>query len=198
MLQSAAAQVTAQVDLLCRLDANAGDGDHGTTMKRAMGAVTKAIEANTTHDVKGLLNDVAMALLNLDSGATGPLLGSLFLGASEAVAGDSLDAAALATAFEGGLANVQQQTKAQIGDKTMIDALVPAVRALRTAADGGMPPIAAVALAAAAAEAGAASTTNLQARFGRARNLGERSKGFPDAGATSMGLIWRGFAEAAR
>ncbi len=197
MLRAAAQRVAAQYEELSRLDAHAGDGDHGTTMKRAMGLVAKAVEACASRDLKTLANDVAWALLGVDGGATGPLLGSFFMGIADAIPqGAALDAAGAAAAFEAGLAGVRQQTKAQPGDKTMIDALVPAVGALREAANAGLALPAAFARAADKAEGGAASTKDMQARFGRARNLGERSKGSCDAGATSMSLIFRGFADA--
>ena len=137
------------------------------------------------------------AVLGVDGGASGPLLGMFFLGMSEAVGeGAAVDAKGVAAMFEGGLKSLQQQTKAVVGDKTMMDALMPAVTALRGAADGGASVAAAMAKAAEAAEVGAASTKDLQARFGRARNLGERSKGYQDPGATSLSLLLRGMADA--
>jgi dihydroxyacetone kinase-like protein len=113
---------------------------------------------------------------------------------SDAAAGkDALDAADLAALFEAGLAGVQAQTKAQVGDKTMIDALVPAVSAAREAAGGGASISDVLQRAAKAAEQGAVSTKELQARFGRARNIKEKSIGTQDPGATSVSLIFRGF-----
>jgi dihydroxyacetone kinase-like protein len=109
-----------------------------------------------------------------------------------------LDAAALAAALESGLAAVKKHTPAQVGDKTMIDALEPAVRAVRAAAGAGEGVCAALAKGADAAEAGAAATARLRAKFGRARNLGDRSIGPPDPGATSISLIFRAFADAVR
>jgi dihydroxyacetone kinase-like protein len=185
-----------QHEVLSRLDSAVGDGDHGTTMLRAMESAENAIGALSSRDLKSLLNAVGWAILGIDGGATGPLFGSLFMGMAEAVGEDSLDAKALAAVFEAGLAAVQRQTKAQVGDKTMIDALVPGVQALRASADGGEGIAAAMQQAALSAETGAASTKALRARFGRARNLGDRSIGAQDAGATSVSLIFRGFAEA--
>ena len=116
---------------------------------------------------------------------------------SESVGGKArIDGAGLASALEAALASVRKQTKAQVGDKTMMDALVPAIQAVRAATDAGASPAEALAKAAAAAEAGAASTKDMRARFGRAKNLGDRSIGSPDPGATSMSLIFKGFAEA--
>jgi dihydroxyacetone kinase-like protein len=197
MLHGAAAKIAAEHENLSRLDSVMGDGDHGTTMRRAMGVVLKTINDSGARDLVCTLHDVGWAVLGVDGGATGPLLGTFFIGMSEAAGQrQSLDAKALAEVFEGALAAVRKQTKAQVGDKTMIDALAPAVAALRAAARAGEGVAAAMAKAADAAAAGAASTKDLRAKFGRARNLGDRSMGAPDPGATSMGLMFRGFADA--
>ena len=197
MLQGAAEKVRAAHEMLSKLDSFAGDGDHGTTMKRAMGCVDKAVAESKGADLACLLGNVGWAVLGVDGGSTGPLLGTFFTGMSESVGGKAqLDCTGLASALEAALASVQKQTKAQVGDKTMMDALVPAVRAVRAAADAGSGPAEALARAAAAAEVGAASTKDMRARFGRARNLGDRSIGSPDPGATSMSLMFKGFAEA--
>jgi dihydroxyacetone kinase len=132
--------------------------------------------------------------MGVDGGATGPLLGTLFMSMSEAAEGKAaLDARAVAAMFEAGFAGVSAQTKARVGDKTMIDALAPAVATLREAVDAGVGIAEALNRAAAAAEQGAASTKELQARFGRARNIKEASIGTPDPGATSVSLLFRGF-----
>lgn len=197
MLRTAAEKVSAATSLLTQLDSVIGDGDHGTTMSRAMALVVKAVAEVQGRDPKTLLTDVGWALMGVDGGASGPLLGTLMIGVAEGI-GDRqvLDASALATAFESGLAALQKQSKAQVGDKTMMDALVPAVAALRAAADAGDDVGAAMAKVAAAAEQGAESTKPLRARFGRARNLGDRSIGSQDPGATSLSILIRGMAEA--
>jgi dihydroxyacetone kinase-like protein len=197
MLRGAAAKIKAGQAALSKLDSVIGDGDHGTTIARAMGLVEKSIGAAKGQDLGGLLNDAGWAVMGVDGGATGPLLGTLLMGMGESAAGKkALDASALAEVFEGGLAAVQKQTPAQVGDKTMIDALAPAVAALRAAAEAGDLPAVAMRKAADAAEQGAASTVNLRARFGRARNLGDRSIGVQDAGATSMAMIFGAMADA--
>ena len=198
MLRAAIEQVKANQDMLSQLDSVGGDGDHGTTMARAMGLVDKAIAACKKKDLKSLLNDVGWAIMGVDGGATGPLFGTFFLGMADAVAGKKpVDVNGLAVLFEAGLAALQKTSKAQVGDKTMMDALVPAVAALRTAADAGRPVLTAVALAAVAAEQGALSTKNFPAKFGRAKNIGDRTIGHQDPGATSVSLIFKGFAIAA-
>ena len=199
MLSAAAEQIRANKDRLSKLDSFGGDGDHGMTMARGMGLIEQAAAADGSGTLEGLLTGVSWAIMGVDGGATGPLLGMLFLGMSEAVGGkDALDAVSVATMFEAGLAGLQKHTKAQPGDKTMMDALVPAVEALRQAADQGADVATALARAAEAADRGAQATTDMQARFGRARNLGEASKGHPDPGATSMALLFQSFAQAVR
>jgi len=198
MIRRAAADVRAAVDELSRLDSATGDGDHGAAMLRAMGAAEKAVaEAGESASPTDLLFQAGWGVMSAAGGATGPLLGSLLMGLSEGFGKKSrLDAAGTASAFEAALASVGKQTKAQPGDKTMMDALVPAVTALREAADAGESIPAALAQAAEAAAKGAESTRTMQARFGRAKNLGQRSIGSVDAGARSMALLLAGFAAA--
>ena len=199
MLRCAAEQIRAQHETLSKLDSVGGDGDHGTTMVRAMGMLEKAVTDCKSDTSQCLLSDVGWAIMGVDGGATGPLLGTFFSSMSEAVPADAattVDAKTLATAFETALAGVQRQTKAQVGDKTMIDALVPAVQALRSGADTGQSVDLAMSAAAEAALKGAESTKAFQARFGRARNIKEQSIGAQDPGATSISLIFKGFAEA--
>lgn len=198
MIRRAASDIRAAVDELSRLDSATGDGDHGSAMLRSMDAAEKAVaEAGESASPKDVLFQAGWAVMSAAGGATGPLLGSLLMGLSEGF-GDNprLDAAGTASAFEAALASVRKQTKAQPGDKTMMDALVPAVTAIREAADAGASIPAALAQAAEAAAKGAESTRTMQARFGRARNLGERSIGSVDAGARSMALLLAGFAAA--
>jgi phosphoenolpyruvate---glycerone phosphotransferase subunit DhaL len=196
MLRGAAASVRKDHEELSRLDSFGGDGDHGTTMQRAMGAVEKALDGAAPRAPGPLLQDIGWAVMGIDGGATGPLFGSFFMGMAEAM-GDrgSLDAAALAAALDSGLATVQKRTKAHPGDKTMIDALVPAVEAARGAAAGGAEIGDVLRLAAEAAARGAESTASMVARFGRAKTLGAKSAGSRDPGATSVSLIFRGFFE---
>jgi len=197
MLRAAMENVRENHKLLSKLDSATGDGDHGTTMVRAAGAVEKAIDAADGTSLKTLLSGVAWEVMGADGGSTGPLFGSLFLGMSEA-AGDNpaLDCPTVAGMFEAALAKVQKQTRAQVGDKTLIDALVPAVDAIRAAADAGGTIDVALSQAAGAATQGAEATAEMQAKFGRARNLGPRTVGHVDPGATSVSLLFQGFASA--
>ena len=196
MLAGAAEAIRAHHEELGRLDSFGGDGDHGATMLRAMGQVEKAVAGAAGKDLAGLLKDVGWAIMGVDGGATGPLLGSLFMSMAKADTEAIKDAAGLAALFEAGLAGVRRRTKAEPGDKTMLDALIPAVAALRDAESASID--GALAAAASSALEGAASTRQMQARFGRAKNLGEKSIGEQDPGATSMAYIFQGFAKGAR
>lgn len=197
MIHAAVETIHANHKLLSKLDSAIGDGDHGTAMTKAMDAAEKALLDAPAKDIKTLLHDVAWGVMCIDGGSTGPLFGSFFMGMSDA-AGDAarLDCGQLAAMFEAGLAGVRKQTKAEVGDKTMIDALAPAVDALRAAADASADTAGALKQAAEAAATGAQATANMQARFGRARNLGERTIGHVDPGATSIRLIFEAFAGA--
>ncbi|HUW60080.1 MAG TPA: dihydroxyacetone kinase subunit DhaL [Candidatus Bathyarchaeia archaeon] len=198
MLRGAAAEVRVNHDTLSKLDSVGGDGDHGTTMLRCIEAIETAIAQAEDRNLAGLLNKAGWAVMGIDGGATGPLFGSFFLGMSEAAEGrDALDAPALADLFQEGLAAIRRRTKAQPGDKTMIDALAPAVDAVKKAAEAGAPPVDALAAAAKAAETGAIATRAMQARFGRAKNIGQKSMGAEDPGAASVACIFKGFYQGA-
>ncbi len=193
MLHAAAEEIRANHELLSQLDSVGGDGDHGTTMVRAMTKLEQAVEATQPDDLKTLLHDVGWAILGVDGGATGPLLGMFFVSMAEAVDHKGvLPPENLAAVFKAGHDGVRAQTKAQPGDKTIIDALVPAVEALCNSASAD-DVCAMMVDAAEAARLGAESTSEMQARFGRARNIKEQSIGAQDPGATSVALIFNGF-----
>ena len=196
-LQRAAAVFTAQRAHLTQLDSDIGDGDHGANLARGFEAVINKSAGWTANDPAALLKNVAMTLIGTVGGASGPLYGSFFLDASKAVAGKpELGLAEWTTAFEAGLRSVQNRGKAAVGDKTMLDALTPALAALREA--GADAPLAeALRRSAEAADAGAQSTIPLVARKGRASYLGERSAGHLDPGAASSTLLLAALADAA-
>jgi dihydroxyacetone kinase-like protein len=194
VLQSGARRIRENCDLLSRLDSAIGDGDHGVTMQRTAEAMLQSVQACSSGSIADLLEQLGWNVLSIDGGSIGPLWGSFFLGMAEAAAGcPALGGSALAGAFEAGLAKMRAQTPAKPGDKTLLDALVPAVEALRRAADRGANLPEVLASAAEAAERGAQGTRELQARFGRARNLGPRTIGHVDPGATSIALLLAGF-----
>jgi dihydroxyacetone kinase-like protein len=196
MLRRGAALIRENHDLLTRYDSVGGDGDHGTTMVRAMNNLEKAIGDSSGVTLKDLLQNIGWAVMGTDGGATGPLLGTFFAGMSDAVAAEALDGPGLAAVLEAGLASLRRQTKAKLGDKTMMDALLPATEAARQAAEAGGSPAEVLAQAAQAARAGAERTKEFQASLGRARNIGAASIGTPDPGATSIALLFQGFSEA--
>jgi len=198
VFRAGAARVKAGAEELGRLDSATGDGDHGVAMTRAMKALEKGIDDCSDRSIKTMLGSMAMSVMSIDAGSTGPLMGSLTMGMAEPV-GDAgeVDAPRLAAMFEAGLAKLRAISKAEPGDKTMVDALVPAVDALSSAAGDGSSVADALEQAAEAAVVGAERTKQFQAKFGRARNLGERSIGHQDPGATSMSLFFAGMAEGA-
>jgi dihydroxyacetone kinase-like protein len=175
--------------LLTDLDAAIGDADHGANIDRGFTAVRAALEPPPA-DPAGVLKTAAMTLIRTVGGASGPLLGTFFLRAAASCTGlAELDAAAVVKLFEAGAAGVAERGKASAGDKTMLDALLPAVAAMREALDGGADVGGVLRAGAAAAEEGMKSTIPMQARKGRASYLGERSIGHQDPGATSIWLL---------
>jgi phosphoenolpyruvate---glycerone phosphotransferase subunit DhaL len=178
---------------LVALDTAIGDGDHGTNMNRGMTKAMEKLSAAEQADPGAVLKTVAMALVSSVGGAAGPLYGTLFLQMGGAMAGQAeVDLPTFAAAWRKGLEGVQARGKAQPGDKTMVDALIPAVEALESASDldGGLR------AAAQAAQDGMNATTPLLARKGRASYLGERSVGHQDPGATSTYYLFKSATEA--
>ena len=182
--------VAANKDLLTQLDSAIGDADHGSNMDRGMTAVVAALDGGMPPSAAALLKQVGMTLVSSVGGASGPLYGTFFLRmASTAGDVESLDGPAFATAMRAGVDGVVQRGKAQAGDKTMFDALAPAVDALDEALAGGARLDEALRMATDAAETGRDATTAMLARKGRASYLGERSVGHQDPGATSAALL---------
>ena len=190
----AAAVAEHKVELV-RLDTAIGDGDHGTNMDRGMRKVLERINGLEGTDIGATLKAVGMALVSSVGGAAGPLYGTLFLQMGQATAGKSeLDVAGFTEALDAGVQGVIKRGKAEPGDKTMLDALTPALEALREAGDDDVG--AALGRAAQAAQEGMESTVPMVARKGRASYLGERSAGHQDPGATSSHLLLKSAAEA--
>ena len=177
---------------LVRLDTAIGDGDHGTNMDRGMRKAMEKLDGSEPGDIGADLKAAGMALVSSVGGAAGPLYGTLFMQMGSATAGRSeLDLAGFADALEAGVKGVQARGKAEPGDKTMIDALLPALDALREGGELGE----ALRRSADAAEEGMKATIPLEARKGRASYLGPRSVGHQDPGATSSHLLLRTAAE---
>jgi dihydroxyacetone kinase-like protein len=195
-VRTTAAVIEENAAMLTRLDQAIGDGDHGTNMNRGFKAVPQRLESAGELDLGALFKHVSMALVSKVGGASGPLYGSFYLGVSKAL-GDAgeVDDGALAKALRAGLEAVIARGKARLEDKTMIDALDPAVAALEGALGEGRPLGEALDVAAAAGERGMRATIPLVARKGRASYLGERSRDHQDPGATSSHLIVRALAD---
>jgi dihydroxyacetone kinase-like protein len=183
---------------LIELDRAIGDGDHGENMDRGFTAILEKLDAEPPATPGAAFKLAAMTLMSKVGGAAGPLYGTAFLRAATTV-GDAveLDPATLAAALGAARDGVVARGKAEVGEKTMIDAWTPAVDAAAAAADSGAAPAAVLAAAATAAEAGAVATDPLIARKGRASYLGERAIGHRDPGAASSALILRAAAQAA-
>ncbi len=188
-----AAQIELHREQLVQLDAAIGDGDHGTNMNRGMQRSLEKLRATEQADPSAVLKTVAMTLISTVGGAAGPLYGTLLLALASGLAGHAeVDLPTYAAAWRASVDGVQARGGAQLGDKTMVDALVPAVDALEQATDLS----AGLQAAAAAAEQGMLATTPLEARKGRASYLGERSVGHQDPGATSTYYLLESAAEA--
>lgn len=181
---------------LTDLDSAIGDADNGTNMERGFTALAEELTGHEPADIGALMRTAARVLIRTVGGAAGPLYGTFFLRAAPACSGkELLEAQDIVEMFEAGSAGIRQLGKAQPGDKTMLDALLPAVSAMRAALDSD-PALASVLEAgAAAAQDGMLATVPMLARKGRASYLGPRSIGHQDPGATSAHLLIR---EAAR
>jgi dihydroxyacetone kinase-like protein len=188
--------IAEQKEYLTQLDAAIGDADHGANMHRGFQAVLKKKADLQNKDIGTLLKGVAMTLISTVGGASGALYGTFFLQAS-IMAGNrtELSPSEFGSVLEKGLAGIVLRGKAAIGDKTMIDALQPAIEAYKDSVDVGESLEQALSKAVSAAEEGLKSTVPLVARKGRASYLGERSAGHPDPGATSAVLLFRSAAE---
>lgn len=196
MFAQAAACIRSEHQRLTELDSVGGDGDHGTTMLRAAEQMEDCMDAAGTENLTAFLKAVGWRVLGVDGGASSGLFGTFFAGMGEVeLSEDSMDCREFAESLQAGLRAVSRQSKARPGDKTMMDALTPAVDAVSAAAGAGKTIAEALGDAACAARLGAESTSDMVARYGRARSLGERTRGYPDAGATSVALIFKGFRE---
>ncbi len=190
--QAFAAVLEQNKDYLTELDSEIGDADHGINMDRGFKKVMSQLPGVADKDIGSILKTVSMTLISSVGGASGPLYGTLFLRASTAVAGKhELTNEDMVELLQAGLDGVRERGKAQLGDKTMVDVLFPAVANFHQAVGEGKSAIAALQQAVAAAEQGMKDTTPMLARKGRASYLGERSVGHQDPGATSSYLMLR-------
>ncbi len=186
-------------DYLSELDGAIGDGDHGVNMAKCFREVKKALPGLADRDVGGILKGAGMVILNSVGGAMGALYGTFFLRMAGVVEGKRLiDLDDLLKMFEAGEKGIMEIGKVQPGDKTLLDTIVPAVRALKKAHDEGKPLEEALADCVDGARQGAESTRAMVARIGRSSRLGERTIGHQDAGATSCYFMLRAFYDGVR
>ncbi|MEE4261509.1 MAG: dihydroxyacetone kinase subunit DhaL [Desulfobacteraceae bacterium] len=189
--------IETQKDYLSELDGAIGDGDHGVNMAKCFREVKKKLAESSAADMSALFNDVGMVVLNSVGGAMGALYGTFFLKMAQEGAGKSeLGLNDLVGMFQTAERGILDIGKASLGDKTLIDTLSPAVRALEQSAREGLALPEALANFEQAAQQGMESTKDMLAKMGRASRLGERTIGHQDAGATSCYLILRSLASA--
>lgn len=192
-LQQACASVTAAEHELTEIDSKFGDADHGLTMTKIAGAISGAV-AESDGGIQSMLDDAAMAVMVLNGGSAVPLWNTWLDGMQEnAPDGDEIDTAGLQAIFARALEALNEMSGAQVGDKTMMDALIPASEAI--AAYTGNDEQELFAAAAEAATRGAEASKQFVSKFGRAKSYGTQTIGTPDAGATSMAYFFRGLAQ---
>lgn len=192
-LQQACASVTAAEQELTEIDSKFGDADHGLTMTKIAGAISGAV-AESDGGIQSMLDDAAMAVMVLNGGSAVPLWNTWLDGMQEnAPDEDEIDTAGLQAIFARALEALNEMSGAQVGDKTMMDALIPASEAI--AAYTGNDEQGLFAAAAEAATRGAEASKQFVSKFGRAKSYGTQTIGTPDAGATSMAYFFRGLAQ---
>lgn len=180
-------------DRLSEIDSQFGDGDHGVTIGKIAGLMQKNLDAWEDDDIENFIQNLGDATMEIGGGSAGPLYGTMIGGLSGPLSGGTgIDGAMLKAMFEESLFAMKEITTAKVGDKTMMDALIPAVGAASEAPDDVMEILNA---AAKAAEQGAKESEQYISRFGRARSYKEQTIGTPDAGAVSTSLFFRGLYE---
>mgnify|MGYP000597421784 FL=1 len=192
-LRNACSAVIAAEEELTEIDSHFGDADHGLTMVKIAGAIDGAV-VEADGGIKEMLDDAAMAVMVLNGGSAVPLWNTWLDALQEAAPeGDAADAAQLKAMFAHALEELSDMSGAQVGDKTMMDAFIPACEAI-AACDGDEAAL--FEEAAQAARAGAENTRNFASKFGRAKSYGDKTIGTPDAGAVSMARFFEGLAQA--
>ena len=199
MIERICETIEQEKDYLSELDGAIGDGDHGVNMAKCFRLVKEKLLISEGQDIGAILKNVGMVVLNSVGGAMGALYGTMFLRLSQESAGKTeINLNDLVRMFKTAEQGISDLGKAEIGDKTLLDTIVPAVRALEKAEQEEKPLMAALDDFEYAAKKGMESTRDLMARVGRASRLGERTIGHQDAGATSCYFILRSFSEGIR
>ena len=182
-------------DYLSEIDSRFGDGDHGVTIGKIASLIEKKLAAWEDDDIEEFLEDLGDSTMEIGGGSAGPLYGTLIGGLSGPLnGGGAIGEGLLKEMFTECQSAMEDITNAKVGDKTMMDALIPAVEAIQACPSDDIKEI--LEAGAKAALAGAASTVEMKANFGRARNYGERSVGYADSGATSWSCMFESFAQA--
>lgn len=185
-LEQSAQLLEEKKNYLTELDSPIGDADHGVNMSRGFSKVVEKLSGVADTDIANILKTTGIALISSVGGASGPLYGTFFMRAAGAAQSkQELDGGDLVRLMEAGIDGVVQRGRAEVGEKTMLDALVPAAQALKASVEHGDDLLAALEVCVAAAEQGVKNTIPLIAKKGRASYLGERSIGHQDPGATS-------------
>lgn len=195
---SAARHVAGQREYLCQLDTFIGDGDHGITAERGFlaAAAVASNEENTTHTAGQLFTAISAGMSRTMGGAIGPLYAAFWSGAAASCQDRTeINGTDLALCFAGGLAKLTRLGKTAEGEKTMVDAMAPCVRAMQAAADSGKEMGAMLQAGAAAANAGSQATRDMVAHKGRARFLGDKSAGYVDPGSASFAIFMQALAQ---
>ncbi len=194
MLQTATRNLVDQVPMLNELDSQTGDGDHGSTISRVCHCIQESIAAEP-QGWENQISTLGWRIMEQDGGSASMLIGNLFLGISEGLQRDDLTPLETANAFQLGIERVKRLSGAKLGDKTMLDALVPAAEAMMVASeeDKSFPQL--FQDAAVAARNGANSTKMMVAKRGRAKNMGDKAMGHIDPGATSMAILFASFSQ---
>lgn len=194
MLTSSANLLAAHTDRLSEIDSRFGDGDHGVTIGKIAKLLLERVPQWDDESIKDFLDDLGMSIMEVKGGSAGPLYGTMISGLAAELEDDEteLDADGIKRMFSGCLSEMEDITDAKVGDKTMMDALIPAAEAAK-AAQGTPADI--LNAAADAAEAGAKASEGFASKYGRARSYKEQTIGTPDAGAVSTALFFRGLAQ---
>jgi dihydroxyacetone kinase-like protein len=192
ILEKMAADMEGQKEYLCALDGAVGDGDQGVTMAIGVRASRHALEGQKGQDIGVVVTKSGLTFNGTAASTIGALFATACMRAGREVKGlQEIGLADLVRMAEAAVTGVKERGKAEVGDKTVLDAMVPTVAALREAADQGLPLVEALARSLAAAEAGLQATIPLKSKMGRAAWLADRTVGHQDPGATSFFLMWK-------